>query len=244
MFFRLFTVLLSIFLFSGCIREAKSPIDTIYYDNPSGAGRTLFVILPGIGDRPGNYEKNGFVGSVRKKGLPVDIVEVDAHYAYYEERNLLVRLREDVIGPAKAGGYDQIWIIGVSLGGMGALLYVSEYPGDITGLALFAPYLGEDELIGEIYRAGGLAGWNPGVLSENDWWRFLWLWLKENQMKPDALPLYLGYGRSDPFADAHELLGEILPPDRVTVIKGWHDRKTLRSLLEIFIEKWESGFTT
>ena len=50
------------------------------------------------------------------------------------------RLKEDVINPAKEKGYTKIWLVGISLGGLGSLLYAMEHPSDIEGMLVLAPY--------------------------------------------------------------------------------------------------------
>ncbi len=67
----------------------------------------------------------------------------------------------DVVLPARAAGYDTIWLAGTSLGGIGALLYLRDHPDDLAGVLALAPYLGEEGVIREIERAGGPASWQP-----------------------------------------------------------------------------------
>jgi len=47
--------------------------------------------------------------------------------------------------------------------------------------------------------------------------------------------LYLGFGRSDRFCAAHELLAATLPPESVDVIDGGHDWPTWFRLWENFV---------
>jgi hypothetical protein len=44
-----------------------------------------------------------------------------------------------------------------------------------------------------------------------------------------------GYGAGDPYARGHQLLAELLPPERVVVIEGGHDYLTFKTLWKIFI---------
>jgi pimeloyl-ACP methyl ester carboxylesterase len=69
------------------------------------------------------------------------------------------RLRAEVIEPAQARGYDDIWLLGVSIGGFGSLLYAGEFPADIRGIVLLAPYLGGSRTPRAIEAAGGLEVW-------------------------------------------------------------------------------------
>ncbi|MBI5055450.1 MAG: alpha/beta fold hydrolase [Nitrospirae bacterium] len=212
-------------------------MDTIYYEGPEKAGNShLIVFLPGRGDRLGTYMKHGFIDAIRQKGLNVDMAEADAYEAYYQDGSIGVRLREDIIGPAKAKGYKHIWLVGISMGGTGALLYASKYPDDISGVIAFSPFLGDEEIIGKIKNADGVQNWNPGRITEDDWQDFLWLWIK-NYETEKSLPVYLGYGDHDRFAPVNNIFATALPRDHVVVINGAHDWQTWETLWGIFIEK-------
>jgi hypothetical protein len=77
--------------------------------------RELLVFLPGVFDVVEDYEAHGFLQAVRETGRAVDKLLVDAHLGYYAARTVLERLRQDVIGPARAR-YESIRLIGVSMG--------------------------------------------------------------------------------------------------------------------------------
>jgi hypothetical protein len=83
--------------------------------------RELLVFLPGVFDVVEDYEAYGFLRAVRETGRAVDMLLVDAHLGYYAARTVLERLRQDVIVPARAR-YESICLIGISMGGLGALL--------------------------------------------------------------------------------------------------------------------------
>ena len=86
------------------------------------------------------FETAQFVQAVYDAGIHADMVAVEAHYGYYATRTVVTRLREDVIAPARAQGYTQIWLVGVSMGGLGALLYVRAYPGTSRGWSPWRPF--------------------------------------------------------------------------------------------------------
>ena len=121
---------------SGCVlvREATIPIPAIYHDATSSDACTLLVYLPGNGDSPDAFAYNGLIISLRSQGLDATVVGVDAHLGYYSNNSLVARLKEDVIEPAKNRGFRNIWLVGNSLGGVGSLMYVKEYPNDIAGV--------------------------------------------------------------------------------------------------------------
>jgi pimeloyl-ACP methyl ester carboxylesterase len=232
---------LLIILVWGCAKDTKVPMDTLHYLNDTGErNRCLFVFLPGVYDDINAFETQGFIKAVRNKKLEVDMVVADAHPGYYKKRNLWVRLREDVILPAKASGYEQIWLIGISMGGLGSLLYTMTYPDEIAGMVLFAPHLGDEEIINKINRGGGIDKWDPGRISGDDWQNRLLLWLKKYRKQKNSFPqIYLGYGKNDEYLATNEMLAKILPPDRVVVINGEHKWTTFRVLWDIVLEKIE-----
>jgi pimeloyl-ACP methyl ester carboxylesterase len=193
--------------------------------------RTLIVFLPGIGDLAADYARYGFIEAVQQKGWSADLVVVDAHYGYYANRTILDRLHEDIFEPAKALGYQNRWVVGISLGGFGALLYTSRHAADVTGVIAMAPYLGRSEIVGEISAAGGLRSWRPDTLGEHDYERHVWAWLKRYEGPETQWPaLCLAYGERDPFVDAHRELSAILPPEQVFVESGAHDWTTWQKL--------------
>jgi pimeloyl-ACP methyl ester carboxylesterase len=192
----------------------------------------LLVFLPGLGGGAKLFERHGFVQAVRERGLEVDIVVPHAGYSYYYARNLVERLKTDVIDPARARGYDEIWLVGLSMGGLGAMLYVREHSADITGVVLLSPFMGRNSIVAEVEKAGGIRRWDPGTYDpDKEWQRLFWHWLKQYDERCGELPpVYLAYGRDDGFARAHKLLAAVLPPDRVRVAEGGHTLSTFKTL--------------
>jgi len=234
---RIYMAVLSAFFLSGCYREAKVPIPAIYYEtNAMKDNCMLFVYLPGNGDSPDAFEKNGLFKSVQEQGITADMVGVDAHMGYYLNNSIVGRLKEDVIGPAGARGARNIWLVGNSLGGLGSLMYIRKHPDEIAGVVLLGPFVGDKEIIEEIKRSGGLKNWEPGIFSETDWQRQLWAWLKEYVNAGHYTPpVYLGYGKGDRFAYGQELLAQNLPQERVIAIEGGHDWQTWSALWKLFL---------
>jgi hypothetical protein len=102
---------------------------------------------------------------------------------------------------------------------------------------LFAPYLGNRQLIAEIAAAPGLAAWNPGPLAQSDEERRIWRYIRDRRDDPGlaARPLYLGYGRQDRFAQGHALMAKALASEMVDVAEGGHDWPTWCTLWERFL---------
>lgn len=221
----------------------KKPIDAIYYMTGKEMAENLIVMLPGRMDESADYMKHGFIKSLQDCGTPIDAIAVDAHYGYYQERTLLPRLYEDVIFPARQKGYKNVWLLGISMGGLGALLYAQQYAHTINGLVVLAPFLGDREVCDEISGAGGLAQWSPQEpITDDDYQRSLWKWLKHYTSPKERLPtLVVGYGKDDRFAYANSLLAEALPKDHVHVVPGGHEWDTWGSIYTLFLQ---SGIIT
>ena len=233
----------SVVLLSGCAWMfslfATAPLDVLTYSTgEDGAPQpNLFVFMRGIGGSNATFEEEGLVDDVRGLNLPFDMAAPNAHLGYYTGRTLIVRLKEDVIDPARAEGKENIWMVGFSMGGLGSLLYELERPGDIDGICLVAPFLGDEEIIDEIHAAGGVRSWSPGDYDPvEDWQRMMWHWIKDNVAGDAPVPIFLGYGTEDEFATANALLAELLPEDRVVAIPGAHDYPTFKALWKRFLE--------
>ena len=194
---------------------------------------TRMVWLPGAYHAARDFLTAGFAEAVRLRRIALDLIFVDMDMAYVGDRSALQRLRSDIVLPARAAGVS-IWLGGISLGGLFALDYAASHPGELDGLCLLAPYLGNRMLIAEIANAQGLARWQPGELAETDEERRIWRYIKNRHA--DSRPLYLGFGREDRFAAAHELLAATLPADSVEVIAGGHEWSTWVRLWESFLD--------
>ena len=211
------------------LRPAVTPMRTLELAKAEGNG-CLLVLLPGRGDGAEDFLRNDFAKIAAANGIVADVVAVDAHMGYYRERSLAERLHEDVIVPARSRG-QRVWLAGISLGGLGSLLYMAQYPGEVEGAVLLSPYLGEGAVIDEIEAAGRLAAWSGAALDlENDrppagdeLWRRLWTFLRQTLAEPGDPPLYLAFGRQDRLLRTDRLLARELPPDHVVVREGGHD---------------------
>jgi len=172
--------------------------------------------LPGAYHGAQDFIAAGFAEAVRTRRIALDLDFVDLELAHVGDRSALQCLRSDLVLPARAAGVS-VWLGGISLGGLFALSYAASYPGELDGLCLLAPYLGNRILTAEIAAARGLAAWQPGELAETDEERRIWRYIKGR--RAHSRPLHLGFGQGDRFAAAHALLAATLPADSVDVIR-------------------------
>jgi pimeloyl-ACP methyl ester carboxylesterase len=210
----------------------------------------LLVMLPGAYEAPESFFHQGLVAAVRARQLPVDVMVVDAHADLYMAQTILQQLHDEVVAPARAQGYASIWLLGISLGGMGAMLYTATHPEQIAGVVALAPYLGPRHISVAAERAGGLQAWPTAAYPPPDDvldWR-LWRWLKSHVTQPEperetdpievgqgaeparGAPLYWGYGETDRFAHGHRVVARALPAAQVAVAGGAHDWPTWQDL--------------
>lgn len=238
--------LFSTFLLTACFGSGKKQLEVLAYPCQSQPQQNLIVFLQGLGGTlrcPMNvnrcFQMEGFVDAVQSRNLPYDMLAPNTHLGYYQERTLVERLRADVIQPAKADGYHNVWIVGVSMGGLGALLYLKTHPEDIAGVVVLGPYLGDSEILDEIAAAGGVQHWNPGVYNPvEQWQRMLWDWLKRYpNLDSDSAPIIMGMATDDLYYKGHKLLADTLPPDRVIETGGKHRFKTFKGIWDKVLER-------
>lgn len=212
---------------SGCfpIGNASVPIPTALISAPHPAQR-LVVFLPGRGDDLAGLGKSGIAQIIQREWPDADVELAGLTMAYYTDGQSTRRLHDEVMVPALKRGYREIWLAGTSLGGMGALTYSRDYPGEIYGMLLLAPYLGDGSITREIVKAGGLAQWNPGppeTLSPQTWQRELWRYLKSWSGDPARTRhVWLAYGDHDRLRPEIELLSPVLRRTHVFVLPGGH----------------------
>ena len=234
---RLASVLFACLLLASCAvwRTAKAPLTTGLDPSTCGTADTLLVFLPGAYSDPREFVTEGFVRQVRERHIAADVMLVDAHMGYYSNRTIVDRLEADVLVPARLKGYRAIWLVGISVGGFGALIHEELRPGNVAGIVVLAPYLGQRLLSTDIDVAGGLRAWRAPVdpLPLDEMETRLWRWLQAYGTTPSPQgrpPLYLGYGLDDRFVFSHRLLAAALPKERVFTTDGGHDWPEWRRL--------------
>lgn len=229
-YLRTFLLLVPIGLLSAGypVGNATRPIPTALVPAPQQAHR-LVIFLPGRGNDMEGLKKSGIAQIIQREWPDADVELVALGMAYYLDGHATKRLHDEVVLPAMKYGYQQIWLAGTSLGGMGALTYDRDYPGDIYGMILLAPYLGDSTVPREITAAGGLTLWNPGPpeplapqTSQRELWRYLKTWSND---PGKTRHVWLGYGDSDGLRKNIELMSPTLPSPHVLMVPGGHDWK-------------------
>ena len=235
----------------GCASWLPAPMPmraldyALDYPHPASAepAQCLLVLLPGMGDDAEDFIEHGFVAEVQRRQLSIDMVAAQATLGYYAKGSFAERLYEDVLRPRLHRAYREVWLAGVSMGGMGTLLYArSRPPAEVTGVIAIAPYLGDEDLIESIDRAGGLARWKapPRVepITKDTWQPELWRYLQAVAQDREQGPiLHVAYGIEDRLAHADSLLAAALPSSQVYVSAGEHKWDTWRRLFARFLDE-------
>jgi pimeloyl-ACP methyl ester carboxylesterase len=205
---------------------------------PSGSARPLLVLLPGAYMRAQDFVAHGFIGAVRRTGQPVDIAAADTGMECYLDGSIVERLHAELIMPALSAGTRRIWLAGISLGGLGALLYSQAYPDLVEGLLLMSPFIGTRGTVAEVLKVGGFRDWQPPAGGATTDEQRLLQWLKSYPARASAWPhIYLGYGSDDRFAASYRLLAELLPVEDVVAASGGHDWETWQVLWAQLLSK-------
>jgi pimeloyl-ACP methyl ester carboxylesterase len=194
--------------------------------------------MPGFWDDDRGFIDHGFVDELHARRFDVDTVSAAATFGYYLNRSVIVRLREDIMRPLLAKGYETIWIVGISMGGLGTVLLARDQGPRVAGIYLLAPYLGSDDIQREINAAGGLARWTAGESPPDDD-RDLWRYLQSATRTPGGPPqIYLGAGDQDPHRSVTpHPLAEAIPRDHQFHAPGGHDWDAWKALWTSFLER-------
>lgn len=238
--FRALLLLLAAFALTSClgIGNYKAPIASVLVPATAPAAQhPLVVVLPGIRGDAESLKEHGIADAVHRSWPQADVLLTSATFAYYVHRNIVDRLDADVIGPARAQGYKEIWLAGASVGGMGVLFYEYAHPGAMTGLILMAPWLGSTDLQDEIRKAGGVRNWNPGPkpehVDDDNYQRELWRVIKNWSDDPVAAQrVWMIVGDNDKLLQSDRLLAEALPPSHAIEIPGRHSWDTFVAAAE------------
>lgn len=214
---------------SACLNtgDSRRPIPTETFVGRTSQGEILVVVLPGRWDDLAAMRQAGIAEAIGAAWPEADVLLAGATLAYYLDGGLAPRLHAEVIAPARARGYRQVWLAGASMGGMGTLLYERQFPGELDGLVLLAPFLGDRSLFREIMAAGGVQAWDPGPapaqIDRGNYQRELWRYLKTWTERPElGRRAWIAYGDQDRLRQAVPVFAPLLPPAQVLERPGGH----------------------
>ena len=217
-------------LLAGCAawRRPDGPIPVMLIPASQPAStHPLVVVLPGRGDDLDDLTKTGMAETIQKAWPQADVLLAGATLPYYDEGRVQQRLHDEVIAPARARGYREIWLTGASMGGMGTLLYERAYPHDVTGIVLYAPFMGDSDTLQQITAAGGPAQWEPGprpaALDADNYQLEMWRVVKSWQDPAEGRRVWLVCGDTDRLLDMARLMAPLLPAGHFILVKGGHD---------------------
>jgi pimeloyl-ACP methyl ester carboxylesterase len=221
-------LVLGLILLGGCSAagNVRDPIPVALIHAPQPAQRVV-VMLPGRGDDLAALQRRGVARAIQRAWPDADVILTGLTMPYYTGGVATGRLHDEVIAPLRGQGYRQVWLAGISLGGLGSLLYDQAYPGQVDGMLLLSPYLGDHAIQQEVRAAGGLAAWQPGPtqpIGPATFQRELWRYLKHWSDDPARTrTVWLAYGASERFRAAIELVTPELPAGHVLMLPGHHD---------------------
>ncbi len=234
--FKSLVICITLFLVS-CDFFPSVPMQKIVYRTGNEPKKILVVLIRGFGGSKDYFDTHGWISASKGRPRHVDYVAPNAHPGYYATKSFIERLRQDIIKPARQEGYKEIWLVGISVGGMGSILYSHAYPEEIKRIYFFAPYLGDGEVQNEIRAAGGIHKWSMANENVSKWQYHIWQRLKTIVEDPQKkVKLYIGYGDQDKL-NGHDLLAEYLPKDHVVKIPGGHKDVIFSRLWTIMLER-------
>lgn len=214
----------------GCGSSTSSLPDTLRVldDNVQDA-RCLVVFLPGAGDTAEKYFEHGFVSELRRARIRADVASVDAVQAYYRRGDVMERLREDVLAPARER-YETLWLVGISMGGGGALRFAADHPELVDGVTVFAPFMGSRAWMRRIRSLGGASHFELDDETRTNPYGRAWYWVGHREA-----PLYVAWGAEDFLRDIAETMALELPASNVIRGGGGHEWLSWRDLWKGFI---------
>lgn len=184
----------------------------------------LWMFLPGRFDRVGDWTEKGFLVTAQEKQTLAAKslwVGTDAHIGYYLNGSVAKQLNEDVLTRFP----DQpVTVVGISMGGMGALWLARSFPERIDQIVLFAPYLGGRKVIervieGDLDDRPDDSNRIKALLAN---WRFL-------LSQPDA-DIHILAGDRDRLSPLLDVARERLAHLHYHEIPGGHDWETWNQL--------------
>ena len=211
------------------VRSPIRPVPALaFLVEPHARTPCLVVFIPGLLDGPETIRDRELARHLRATGARCDSVAIDATYRYYFGAEIGSVLYADVLLPATVRGYEEIWLVGFSLGGLGAVLTARAHPELVDGVILLSPFLGLEGVGRDVSAAGGLAEWRPpdplpDVLVDDNFTLLVWAWLQRLHTDPDNMPdVFVGWANGERLSTGAELLAAVLPAERSLEVEGGH----------------------
>ena len=202
----------------------------------SGAPQ-LLVMLPGVGMAAQAIFDAGFASAIERRGLALDLLAADVSGLGLDAVDTWDALQDEVLAPARGRGA-RVWLGGISLGGLVAMAHAAARPGAVDGLCLLAPYPGSRPSVNVVERAGGPDRWQPSEQDLRDPELRVWQWL---QRPPVDLPVFIGHGSDDRFAERIQQVADRFPPTSRHIFSGGHDWAAWLPLWERFLDVGHFG---
>lgn len=195
---------------------------------------TLIVMLPGALMSPQDFIAAGCAECLARDWpkaalvpLPVEVNQLDVNACVEALARQLAAIRAE-------RPHRRLILGGISMGAAVAMHYARRHPEGISSLCLLAPYPGSRLTTGAIRNAGGPASWQADEAQRRDGEFLLWEWLIHGH---GGLPVYLGYGRADRFADGLTMLATAMPAATCHVVDGDHDWPAWQALWQDFVAR-------
>ena len=212
-----------------------------YPDPRPGTERLLLVMLPGVGIEAEEFATQGLVAGAQAGEQAVDVIAAKPDQTLYLDGAVASVLEQSILAPARATGYRRLWLLGISLGGMGALACTAARFGQIDGLILLAPFIGTHGTVAELSNAGGFEGWRPETSAATPPELQILSWLQTRLHGAPGPKIWLGHATQDRFGTGHRLLAAALPETQTVLVEGGHDWAAWRAAFQALMARAPFG---
>lgn len=212
-----------------------------YSDPRPDKERWLLVMLPGAGIAAEDFAAQGLVAAAQAGRVVMDVIAAKPDQLLYLDGGVAPVLQQSVIAPALAAGYHRLWLLGISLGGMGALSCAAAHVADIDGLILLAPFIGTPGTVAELTRAGGFGDWRVEASAATLPERQVLCWLQARLGGAPGPQIWLGHATKDRFAAGHRLLAAALPRRQAVLVDGCHNWDAWRAAFLALMDRIPFG---
>ena len=195
---------------------------------------TLIVMVPGALMSPQDFIAAGFASQLAQHWPQAALVTASIDVNQLDADACVATLHDQLAAITAAYPQHRLVLGGISLGAAVSMQYARQFPAHVHGLCLLAPYPGSRITTQAIRSVGGPANWQLTEAQMHDSEFQLWQWMIQGH---DELPIYLGYGKQDRFADGQDLMAEAMPAAIRHTIAGEHDWPTWQTLWQDFVAR-------